>query len=870
MSEPVPGDSPEVASGRRADEPPIAPDAADGRMAELLASGRPTGDLRKQLCENAAPENEDLLARLNALDFVNGIVGGPTDAPERLGAFRITGFLGRGGMGTVYLAWQDGLEREVALKVLSPSLTSDPTMRERFRHEARATAGLHHRHIVPIYDIGESQGRLFYAMERVLGMSLDKHIAAALRRERQPYDPLDAARRFAGVADALGLAHRRRLLHRDVKPGNILVAEDGTLALTDFGLAKALDANALRLTSKSGGFLGTLHYSSPEQAVGRELTPASDLYSLGVTLFEAVTGELPLAGKSTENVLHQVIYGTPRRLRDAMPKVPRDLDAVVEKLLQREPRDRYQDGEELARDLQRIADGEPVHIRKLPIAVRIARRVRRNPVLAGAIFAAALLLAATFTLLLVLWNEQGQGKVSRHQNELVVAANAVRAEMGSPWGPSPLLHCLVGGDAPVAAALSTTTMATLHRLVVDAPLDEIAQRLLAAYESDPLPEAALLLSQGRGYEALRLYDLAIGRELGERTFADLSVDVRLYRLYLGRACASLTASVMRPVDARRDVDLASFLRPGAVFPRALSALLEIAESDDQESVVERTVRDLESASPERRSVVGRLLWAMAAVRPAADANLMPFPMAWRTRVRMHELAQQLVDVAPPQQLGALAATGFADELRQLAVLALASVGDVALGGAGERLRVGAQKSVHPQSSLQGCLGAVQLLERPRATSPLVDGIGQPMSPQLELASWRIVASLTPQRALLERLVPRLRRFVDENAQLPGIVPLAAELLLEAGSDSADGYVRSWIASDPTNPEALRCRLVLGLRDGDEAQSLDDAMAFVQRSVDRGNAIATVVRMCREAARATSVEARECAVELGARFEGISR
>ena len=134
MSDTVPGSAPDAQGDRRADEPPRAPDAADGRMAELLASGKPTGDLRRQVGDGAAPENEDLMARINALDFLNGVVGDATDAPERLGAFRITGLLGRGGMGTVYLAWQEGLEREVALKVLSPSWTSDPTMRERFRH----------------------------------------------------------------------------------------------------------------------------------------------------------------------------------------------------------------------------------------------------------------------------------------------------------------------------------------------------------------------------------------------------------------------------------------------------------------------------------------------------------------------------------------------------------------------------------------------------------------------------------------------------------------------------------------------------------------------------------------------------------------
>src|SRR5690606_37031969 len=138
--------------------------------------------------------------------------------------------------------------------------------------------------------------------------------------------PLDAARRFAGVADALALAHKRQILHRDVKPGNILVQPDGTLALADFGLSKFLGEASVHLTSV-GGFLGTLHYAPPEQARGEPLTPASDLYSLGVTMFEAITGELPLRGDSTEAMLQALLHEEPRRLRDLLPRVPRDLDA---------------------------------------------------------------------------------------------------------------------------------------------------------------------------------------------------------------------------------------------------------------------------------------------------------------------------------------------------------------------------------------------------------------------------------------------------------------------------------------------------------------------------------------------------------------
>jgi serine/threonine protein kinase len=484
-----------------------APDAADLRMADVLRGSSSGAELRAELAADRTEAASDLLSRLNALDFVQQVVGNPTDVPSRIGSYAVKGVLGRGGMGTVYLGWQEDLEREVALKVLAPTYSSDPTMRKRFRAEARATAALHHRHIVPIYDYGEAQGVLFFAMERVDGMSLDKHVAAARRLQKQPLQPLDAARRFAGVADALGLAHRRRLLHRDVKPGNIMVAQDGTLALTDFGLAKALDHASMHLTSKGGGFLGTLHYSSPEQALGRELTSASDLYSLGVTIFESITGELPLAGKTTEALLQSILHGTPRRLRDCIPKPPRDLEAVVDKLLSREPGDRYQDGEELARDLQRIADGEPVHIRRLPLHVRLWRRMRKNPVLSGAIAAAVVLLLLTVVLLTVWRRERGQSLVLRHQEQLVEIAKGISHERGDAVGPPALLAALTGIDLPGAVPSERPGAAGPRAWrPANCPTIRAGRGDAAAPTSTtPQPKATvLLLREGRGYEALRL------------------------------------------------------------------------------------------------------------------------------------------------------------------------------------------------------------------------------------------------------------------------------------------------------------------------------------------------------------------------------
>ena len=140
---------------------------ADERMADVLRGANDSSDVRRELEGEASDEASDVLSRLNALDFVEQVVGGAAELPDRIGGYEIKGLLGRGGMGTVYLCWQEELEREVALKVLSRDYTTDPTMRKRFRAEARATAALHHRHIVPIYDYGEAQGMLFFAMERV-------------------------------------------------------------------------------------------------------------------------------------------------------------------------------------------------------------------------------------------------------------------------------------------------------------------------------------------------------------------------------------------------------------------------------------------------------------------------------------------------------------------------------------------------------------------------------------------------------------------------------------------------------------------------------------------------------------------------------
>lgn len=841
---------------------------ADARMAEVLRGSSSGAELRAELAADETAEAGDLRARLDALDFVQQVVSGSADVPARLGEYQIKGLLGRGGMGTVYLGWQAELEREVALKVLSPQYSADSTMRKRFRAEARATAALHHRHIVPIYDYGESQGMLYFAMERVDGMSLDKHIAAARRIEERPMEPLDAARRFAGVADALGLAHRRRLLHRDVKPGNILVGSDGTLALTDFGLAMALDQGSARLTSKGGGFLGTLHYSSPEQALGRELTPASDLYSLGVTIFETLTGELPLHGKTTEALLQSILHGTPKRLRDHLHKPPRDLDAVLEKLLSREPGDRYQDGEALARDLQRIADGEPVHIRRLPLHVRLWRRARKNPVLAGAITAAVVLLVVTMLLLTVLRRTTGQNSVLRHKDNLIAIATDVGNEIGSPWGPPVMCLALTGIDQPVVPP-SAAVLAALDRAHRELPDDPQVEAMRVAYVDDPLPAATALLREGRGYEALQSFDRAIGDALRARTGGELAIELGLFRLYLGRGVANLTAAVGRPNDARTDLALAYFLRPGSVFPRTLLDVLDVAQSVDPATSLQRLERDLAPASAERKAVVGLLLWSIAGLQPVRSANVMDFGLGYGQRRLLHEAAQRLLPGRPAQVLGPGQPTGLSAQFASAAQQVLDRRSEpAAMRQAARAVEQEIARAVHPESPLQGWRWVVQLILEPQQRGNLVDGDQRPLPALQQLAAWEDLLRLSPPREMVALWLPRFEQLRQREPNLPGMLRSAAQLHMLAGTESAERLMQEWLADAAGDPVAQLCRMRARMRSGDLEEALDDAMAAVQQSVARDDTLREVVRICEDSLADADQGARQGVLSMAQAFRWL--
>ncbi len=275
------------------------------------------------------------------------------------GDYELLEEIGRGGMGVVYKARQVSLDRIVAVKMMRPGLLATDDEIRRFQTEAKAAAALRHPNIVAIHEIGEQDGLFYYSMDFVAGHSL-----AEIVREH-PLPQMDAARCCMLIAGAVDFANSQNTLHRDLKPSNVMVDEQGQPHITDFGLAGSLVADAQH--SLTGSAVGTPAYMSPEQALGRrkELTASSDVYSLGAVLYESLTGRPPFQTDSAFETIRMVIESPPVSPRVLNPKISRDLETVVLKCLEKDPRRRYQTASEFAADLARFLRNEPVLARRI-------------------------------------------------------------------------------------------------------------------------------------------------------------------------------------------------------------------------------------------------------------------------------------------------------------------------------------------------------------------------------------------------------------------------------------------------------------------------------------------------------------------------
>jgi WD40 repeat protein len=372
--------------------------------------------VHEQVCAGA--DGETSAAAATPRPLAAGVGARGTDGVgSALGPHELLGEIGRGGMGVVYKARQKGLNRIVALKMILVGAQAGPDELARFRTEAEAAARLRHPNIVPIYEVGEWQSANgspplpYLTMEWVEGGSLEQKLAGVPRPAKE------AAQLVETLARAMHHAHQQGIVHRDLKPANVLLTADGTPRITDFGLAKCLDAwesdrgrtrsgdsadprgvptlPALPPLTRTGAILGTPCYVSPEQAAGdtRALGPPTDIYALGAILYELLTGRPPFQGANPLDTLEQVRTVEPVPPRRLQPRLARDLETICLKCLQKEPHQRYPSALGLAEDLDRFLAGRPIQARAVGSSERLWRWCRRNPRVAGLVAALFLVLA---------------------------------------------------------------------------------------------------------------------------------------------------------------------------------------------------------------------------------------------------------------------------------------------------------------------------------------------------------------------------------------------------------------------------------------------------------------------------------------------
>src|SRR6478672_6201953 len=305
------------------------------------------------------------------------IAAGSAKILSNFGDYELLEEIGRGGQGIVYRAHQESLNRTVAVKLIGLGPWTTEAHLKRFRWEAEAAASLEHPGIVPIYEVGERDGQCYFSMKLVEGGQLDE----VVRREPMPIQ--QSAELIAKVARTVHYAHEHGILHRDIKPGNILLDKNGEPHLTDFGLARLVEAESS--VTQTLEVLGTPSYMAPEQAVGNNagISSVTDVYGLGAVLYQLLTGQPPFAGGTTYETIKLLLDTEPRQPRLLNPKIDRDLSTICLKCLEKHPERRYSSALALAEDLERWLKHEPIRARRAGIFARGRKWLRRNPTAAG-------------------------------------------------------------------------------------------------------------------------------------------------------------------------------------------------------------------------------------------------------------------------------------------------------------------------------------------------------------------------------------------------------------------------------------------------------------------------------------------------------
>jgi len=542
---------------------------------DRTARGEQPEAVEHSLCAEHPELAEGLRLRLDLLRRVGLLGAAPScEPPERLGEFRLLSRLGGGGMGVVYLAEQERLSRVVALKVIHPAQLHVRAARERFVREVQAIARLQHPGIVPVYAVGEEGDVPFFAMERVPGSTLEEVLDQLRRSGSAPRQGSELARTVAGdsaswvfagtweqaclrvvcqVADALHHAHQRGIVHRDVKPSNVMLTSEGRAMLLDFGLAGS--EGAVTITA-AGSPLGSVPYMSPEQARGERVDARSDVYSLGVTLYELLTLRRAFDDPSAARVLADIEQGRHAPPRQIAPQLSWEAETVCLTAMDPDPARRYATAGDLARDVQNVLDHRPVEARRASPWLRARRWAQRRPAAAVALFAGLLLVVGGPSIYAL----QQRGFNLRLQMQ----RNATLAS----------LHQAV-------RALDSLTTLGGDELEYVPQMDSLRTRLLE--------EAVALSGQLR---ALAAEDPAV---LGEAL--DLQVQISDLHLQRGQGEAALEAGMAALELARQLGDTAPVERRAAAHAVRAKALKELGRFE--ESAVEwREVLALLADEPE--------------------------------------------------------------------------------------------------------------------------------------------------------------------------------------------------------------------------------------------------------------------------------
>ena len=421
------------------------------------------------------------------------------------GDYELLEEIGRGGQGVVYRAHQKSLNRTVALKVIGLGHWATEAHLKRFRREAEAAASLDHPGIVPIHEVGERDGSCYFSMKFIEGGQLDEVV------RRTPMSIRQAAELIAKVARTVHYAHEHGILHRDIKPGNILLDQKGEPHLTDFGLARLVETESTVTRTKE--VLGTPSYMAPEQAVGetRNLTSATDVYGLGAVLYQLLTGQPPFAGGTTYETVKLLLETEPRQPRLLNPKIDRDLSAICLKCLEKDPKRRYSSALALAEDLEHWLKHEPIRAKRSGFFTHARKWVRRNPALVGTAAVCLLLGAASIWLLrqpdwtrqisaatkkLLLSPEQAAEQAKLHQALIQYPEAQIEVEeshfMQSPAGIEERLYSILATGVGLDAKILTDKLPKFSQAVKRDPDASSYERACAAYLGKDYAEAERL------------------------------------------------------------------------------------------------------------------------------------------------------------------------------------------------------------------------------------------------------------------------------------------------------------------------------------------------------------------------------------------